>query len=374
MKCIKFIIFCIILFGFGCISSEGWHARNPKLTLTSSGGSSVSGADQSDRWEGTSVGIRILEGRRAGNSQKDSAKRHHDSAEAATGASGDDGASTLNFATANKAQSDDNQPAESTGRSILDGLRLELPAANSAEQQTVRLLSAEEQEPLPRLPGSPDHPEPQQHTAVPPPATQPLLPEGSPSLPRDLPESSTPATPAEQPVPSVPGEVKSQPPKQQRQPAASELPRPPAIAGTGVYQSAEGVPLEQLLTYALEHHPLLKARQHEVEIAQARLITAGLLPNPQLVLDTETPTRTIDDTSLTTRLMFTIPLGNKRNLARRAAQAAIERGLHRLGQPRLHEREAREDAVSARESMQNRGANNSDMSHRLRNLSRQLKV
>ena len=338
MKCIKFIIFCIILSGLGCISSEGWHTSKAKLTLTSSSGSNSSDDDQAKPWDGTSVGIRILEGRRPGDSQKESTNGHRDSAEKATNvATGPDGASSLNFAKAKEAQSDDNQPAESTGRNILDGLRLELPAARSAEQQTVRLLSAQEQEPLPRLPGSPDHPEPQDRTAGSPTAKQPVLPEPSPLFPSKLPDSTTPATPAqqpvstpvEQPVPTVPGEVKSQPPEQRR-PAASEVPGPPAIAGTPVYESTEGVPLEQLLTYALEHHPLLKARQHEVEIAQARLITAGLLPNPQLVLDTETPTRTIDDTSLSTRLVFTIPLGGKRNLARRAAQAAIERAQHRL--------------------------------------------
>lgn len=90
----------------------------------------------------------------------------------------------------------------------------------------------------------------------------------------------------------------------------------------GVHQSLS---LEEILQHALEHHPLLRARQHEVEVAKAELIDAGLLPNPQLVMDTETPVAESDATDMQTRLTFTIPIGGKRRLAEDVARAEIRR-------------------------------------------------
>lgn len=83
--------------------------------------------------------------------------------------------------------------------------------------------------------------------------------------------------------------------------------------------------LDEVLQHALDHHPILRARQHEVEAARARLVTAGLLPNPQLVLDTRTQVEDEGRTALTTRVMFTIPTGRKRRLRQAAAEAAIQR-------------------------------------------------
>ncbi len=45
--------------------------------------------------------------------------------------------------------------------------------------------------------------------------------------------------------------------------------------------------IPDVLEYTLQHNPVLRSRQHEVEAAQARVITARLLPNPQLTLDSE---------------------------------------------------------------------------------------
>ena len=81
--------------------------------------------------------------------------------------------------------------------------------------------------------------------------------------------------------------------------------------------------MDELLQFTLEHHPTLRARQHEVEIARAKLVTACLLPNPQLVMDTESPVHDADTTDLTTRVTFEIPLGGKRRLRESAAQSGV---------------------------------------------------
>ena len=83
--------------------------------------------------------------------------------------------------------------------------------------------------------------------------------------------------------------------------------------------------VEQSLEYALGHHPLLQARQHEVEAARARLITAGLLPNPRFVLNTGSPLDREGPTDLLGRLEFTILTGGKRRLREAAAEAGIQR-------------------------------------------------
>jgi outer membrane protein, heavy metal efflux system len=86
----------------------------------------------------------------------------------------------------------------------------------------------------------------------------------------------------------------------------------------GARQTVAGV-----IQYALEHHPALRVRQHEVEAARARMITARLLPNPELMMQTSSPTDTDGSTDLTTRLMFTIPIGPKRAWRTSAAQSDI---------------------------------------------------
>ena len=81
--------------------------------------------------------------------------------------------------------------------------------------------------------------------------------------------------------------------------------------------------VEQALLYTLENHPRLRARTQEVEVARAALITAGLLPNPQLVVDAESPINESGAVELSGRLMFTIPTGGKRGYAAAAAKAGI---------------------------------------------------
>jgi len=106
--------------------------------------------------------------------------------------------------------------------------------------------------------------------------------------------------------------------------AASRLP-------SDVPYLSQGLRVEGVLQHALDHHPRLRARQHEVEIARAGLITAGLLPNPQLVMDAESPVHESDPTDLTTRVMFTIPTGGKRRLGEAVACAGITRAQFALG-------------------------------------------
>jgi cobalt-zinc-cadmium efflux system outer membrane protein len=103
-------------------------------------------------------------------------------------------------------------------------------------------------------------------------------------------------------------------------------PEPPAPADRPVEATAGAtMTVEQALEYALGHHPLLRARQHEVEAARARLITAGLLPNPRFVLNTGSPLDREGPTDLLGRLEFTILTGGKRRLREAAAEAGIQR-------------------------------------------------
>ena len=89
--------------------------------------------------------------------------------------------------------------------------------------------------------------------------------------------------------------------------------------------------IANVLQYALDHHPALRVRKHEVEAAQARLITARLLPNPELMLQTSSPTDTEGPSQLTTRLMFTVPIGPKRALRTAVAQTGIYESQMALG-------------------------------------------
>lgn len=85
----------------------------------------------------------------------------------------------------------------------------------------------------------------------------------------------------------------------------------------------EEISLDEVLQQTLQCHPVLRARRHEVGIARARLTEAGLIPNPELTLDTETPVHDGGPTEMTTRVMFTIPLGGKRRLRQEVARAGI---------------------------------------------------
>ncbi|MDX1965240.1 MAG: TolC family protein [Pirellulales bacterium] len=98
------------------------------------------------------------------------------------------------------------------------------------------------------------------------------------------------------------------------------------VSGTIVAESItpRTLTLEQLWQATLDQHPLLFARDHEINSARGRLLQAGLWPNPTLVLDTENELRSdAESTDITSRLMFTFPLGKKIPRAQSAAQAEI---------------------------------------------------
>lgn len=83
--------------------------------------------------------------------------------------------------------------------------------------------------------------------------------------------------------------------------------------------------LDEVFQHALRCHPRLRVRQQEVEIARAKLITAGLLPNPQWTVDVEGAVESPDPTQMTNRVMFTVPMAGKRRRAQAAATAGIQR-------------------------------------------------
>lgn len=89
--------------------------------------------------------------------------------------------------------------------------------------------------------------------------------------------------------------------------------------------SDQGLTIDEVLQHTLDNHPLLRARAYEVEAARGRLVTAGLLPNPQWVLDSESPVDQDDATVLTTRLTFSLPTSRKRQWRMAAAEAGIAR-------------------------------------------------
>lgn len=119
-------------------------------------------------------------------------------------------------------------------------------------------------------------------------------------------------------------------------PASAQQPLAPALPGGPVMGAApisveQEMTVEQALRYAVQNHPRLRARRHEIDVAKAKLITAGLAPNPQLVLDSNSPVSEADGSRFTARLEFTIPTGGKLGLAKSAAQAGISRAQCALG-------------------------------------------
>jgi len=86
---------------------------------------------------------------------------------------------------------------------------------------------------------------------------------------------------------------------------------------------AEEMSLAETLRYTVEHHPRLRARKHEIDVARGKLVTAGTLPNPQLVLDYDTAVEEDDGSEVSGRLMFTIPTADKLRLGRSVASAEI---------------------------------------------------
>jgi cobalt-zinc-cadmium efflux system outer membrane protein len=110
-------------------------------------------------------------------------------------------------------------------------------------------------------------------------------------------------------------------------PAAAPSPAPAAASLSPDVAASGGLTVAGVVQFAIDHHPLLRVRQYEVEAARARLITARLLRNPELMFEVENPAAAnavgSGPPELVTRLMFTIPLGPKRELRTAVAQTDI---------------------------------------------------
>jgi outer membrane protein, heavy metal efflux system len=105
----------------------------------------------------------------------------------------------------------------------------------------------------------------------------------------------------------------------------------PIIPGDSLSPALEIVwDFDQVLDTAASQHPILRARRYEVEMARAKLVSAGTLENPQFVFDTYTPVNNSDATSLRGRLTFDIPTAGKRDIQKRVANAEISRAQANL--------------------------------------------
>jgi cobalt-zinc-cadmium efflux system outer membrane protein len=144
-------------------------------------------------------------------------------------------------------------------------------------------------------------------------ATEPPAGEVPAELPLWSSAGASPAPAAGRPLPSGAGTSAL--------PAAAE----PAVAEPELQLS-----VDQILQFTVENHPRLRARQHEVAMAEARLITAGLLPNPRLVLDSDTPVNEGEGSQLSGRLTYEIPTAGKRRKREAVAQAGIARARYAL--------------------------------------------
>jgi cobalt-zinc-cadmium efflux system outer membrane protein len=80
----------------------------------------------------------------------------------------------------------------------------------------------------------------------------------------------------------------------------------------------------------LRNHPVLRVQKEEVQAAQARLITAGMRINPELVLDTDRDLSGDQTIDMSSRVMFTLEPGGKRRLRQAAASADISRAQWEL--------------------------------------------
>ncbi len=82
--------------------------------------------------------------------------------------------------------------------------------------------------------------------------------------------------------------------------------------------------LHQVLAHAKTNHPSIHAASREIDIARAGITTANTKPNPNLVLDLDTPLHDRDDaTELTTRVTFPFGGSKERQWRRRVAMAQV---------------------------------------------------
>lgn len=90
--------------------------------------------------------------------------------------------------------------------------------------------------------------------------------------------------------------------------------------------------IDRLFEHAIRHHPRLCACKHEIAAAAGRLTQAGLLPNPNLVIDVESPLTENDPTTVSSRLMFSFPLTRKRHWRKQVECAGLEEARAKLSE------------------------------------------
>jgi cobalt-zinc-cadmium efflux system outer membrane protein len=83
--------------------------------------------------------------------------------------------------------------------------------------------------------------------------------------------------------------------------------------------------LEEVFEQTLQIHPLLRVQKEEVQAAHARLITAGMRINPELVVNADRELSGDQAYSLNSRVMFTLETAGKRRIRQAAASADIAR-------------------------------------------------
>jgi len=84
-------------------------------------------------------------------------------------------------------------------------------------------------------------------------------------------------------------------------------------------ETADAWTVTEVWQSVLQNHPSVRLWQREAEVARAELLTARLLPNPELVITADPEMGNSDRTAMTSRLMFTVPWGPKRRLRTAAA-------------------------------------------------------
>jgi outer membrane protein, heavy metal efflux system len=143
--------------------------------------------------------------------------------------------------------------------------------------------------------------------------------------------SLPPVAPAPRDAVEPQGAPSPQPAKPEPPPAAQDAASPAAPASyqetipPGLPQLPQELTLEEVLERTLQNHPALRARNEEVQAARARLITAGLKPNPQFVLNADSETSADHAVNLNSRVEFTLERAGKRQFRQSAASAQIAR-------------------------------------------------
>ncbi|MBL7076784.1 MAG: TolC family protein [Kiritimatiellae bacterium] len=135
-------------------------------------------------------------------------------------------------------------------------------------------------------------------------------------------------------------------PRHAGRPAPRPLGAQLKAAGDGAHEEIRATPtalegvikLEQALALALLHNPALEAYSHEGRAAAARLLQAGLLRNPRLMLEVEEVDRDgmgFDNVETSVALVQWIELGSKRRRRSRVAEAEGELAGWEYEQKRL---------------------------------------